>query len=232
MQDNRLPTLPLAQQSSATDQVFDALYTAVVSLDLPPGSKVSEAEIAKQLGVSRQPVRDAFFRLSKLGFLQIRPQRATLISKITISAVLEAMFIRNALELACLEDAMKHMDAEGLSNLQDLINQQIESPAPADSIHFQELDDAFHRTLAEIGGNGYVWPLIQDHKGQMDRVRYLSLVEGKQLALDEHVQLFAAIQKNDIDTAREVLQKHLCRIATYINDIRNLHPDYFEETSQ
>ncbi|CAN0581890.1 unnamed protein product, partial [Ectocarpus sp. 12 AP-2014] len=54
---------------SATDQVFDTIYRAIVSLDLPPGAKISEVDIAGRFAVSRQPVRDAFFRLSKLGFL-------------------------------------------------------------------------------------------------------------------------------------------------------------------
>jgi len=48
-----------ASAISATEKVFDTLYDAVVSIALPPGTRVSENEIAKQLGVSRQPVRDA-----------------------------------------------------------------------------------------------------------------------------------------------------------------------------
>ena len=232
MQDNRLPSLPTVQQSSATDQVFDALYQAVVSVDLLPGSKVSEAEIAKQLGVSRQPVRDAFFRLSKLGFLQIRPQRATLITKISTDAVFEAIFIRNALEFACLTAAMDKMDDSGLAALQDLIDQQMATTAPEESIQFQQLDDAFHFKIAEIGGHDHVWTLIRDHKGQMDRVRYLSLVDGKQRTIDEHVQILNAIRNGDALTASNVLNEHLCHIKTYIHDIRAQYPDYFEENSQ
>ena len=53
------------------------------TLDLPPGARLSEAEVARQMGVSRQPVRDAFCRLSQLGFLTIRPQRATTVSPIS-----------------------------------------------------------------------------------------------------------------------------------------------------
>lgn len=73
----------LTPATSATEQVFQSLYAAVVTLKLLPGTKVSEAEVARQMDVSRQPVRDAFFRLSELGFLTIRPQRATLISRIS-----------------------------------------------------------------------------------------------------------------------------------------------------
>lgn len=77
------PTPGPAARPSVTDQVFDPLHDRIIELDLPPGTRLSEIEVAKQFGVSRQPVRDAFHRLSKLGFLSIRPQRATSVSQIS-----------------------------------------------------------------------------------------------------------------------------------------------------
>ena len=68
--------LPVIQQSAAptvADQVFDALKKSILTLELPPGIRISETEVAKKMGVSRQPVREAFKRLAKLGFLLIRP---------------------------------------------------------------------------------------------------------------------------------------------------------------
>ena len=75
-----LPSLETVRAPSAADQIFAALYRQVLTLELPPGSRLSEAEVARRMGVSRQPVRDAFWRLSQLGFLTIRPQRATTVS--------------------------------------------------------------------------------------------------------------------------------------------------------
>lgn len=65
--------LPLTQldqnaRMSVSDVVFEHLRQQVLGLSLPPGTKLSEVEVAKQMGVSRQPVRDAFYRLSKLSF--------------------------------------------------------------------------------------------------------------------------------------------------------------------
>tara|TARA_R110002126_G_scaffold108792_5_gene245528 strand:- start:431 stop:679 length:249 start_codon:yes stop_codon:yes gene_type:complete len=71
------------QDKSATNQVFQVLNRAIITLQLPPGEKISEAEIAKEFGISRQPVRDAFYRLASLGLLNIRPQRGTIISFIS-----------------------------------------------------------------------------------------------------------------------------------------------------
>ena len=106
MTDPAFPPIVSAPKRTATDLSFEALYQAVIALELPPGAKVSEAEIAKALDVSRQPVRDAFYRLSKLGFLSMRPQRATLVTKISKRAVLNAIFVRTALEVEALRTAI------------------------------------------------------------------------------------------------------------------------------
>ena len=65
------------ERRTATDIVFSELYEDITSLNILPGTKLSESDIAKRFGISRQPVRDAFNRLEHLDLLLIRPQRAT-----------------------------------------------------------------------------------------------------------------------------------------------------------
>ena len=74
MVDLQLPAIEPVGRPSVADHVFDELRREILTLELAPGTKLSEVEVATQMGVSRQPVRDAFYRLSKLGFLLIRPQ--------------------------------------------------------------------------------------------------------------------------------------------------------------
>jgi len=64
-------------RQTAADGVFESLRNDIISLRLEPGTKLSEVEIAKQNDVSRQPVREAFIRLSNMNLLLVRPQRAT-----------------------------------------------------------------------------------------------------------------------------------------------------------
>lgn len=221
-----LHPLPLA---SATDQVFDALYRAIISLELPPGAKVSEADIAKQLGVSRQPVRDAFFRLSKLGFLLIRPQRATLITKISERAVLEAAFIRIALEVACIQAALPILTEENIEELRDLLKAQQSAVDRDARAEFHQLDDAFHKRICEMAGHGHAWTLIQEQKAHMDRVRFLSLSQDGQLALDEHGKVMDALEARDPDLTEKNLRQHLSRIIKIVSRIRKEHGQYFED---
>lgn len=224
-----LPLLSSVPSASATDQVFEVLYRAIISLDLAPGAKVSEQEIAQQLNVSRQPVRDAFFRLSELGFMLIRPQRATLITKISERAVREAAFIRIALEVACVHAALPNIGTAELIELRGVLAAQQEALDSKARAEFHELDDAFHKRVCDIAGHTHAWTLIQEQKAHMDRVRYLSLSIDSQLAHDEHARIIDALAAQDGALAEIELRTHLGRITRMVTMIRADHGHYFED---
>ncbi len=230
MPDTALSALPFEPVPSTTDQVFRTLYAAVISLRLPPGTKVSEAEIAKQLDVSRQPVRDAFFRLSKLGFLSIRPQRATLVTRISTRAVHDAIFVRGALETECVEAVCQRRSETDLAELHALLASEKAAIGSSNPEDFHAEDDAFHQTLCRIAGHAHVWEIIQEQKAHMDRVRYLTLSTERRISvLAEHGEILAAIEARDGPLARELVRAHISSVAGALDAIRAEHPDRFED---
>ena len=221
--------LPQGQRPpSVTDQVFSLLYDRVVNLTLPPGSKLSEAEVAAQLGVSRQPVRDAFYRLSHLGFIQIRPQRATIVTPISEEAVLQAYFIRAALEESCLRVAADRLTEGHLTALSDLLDRQAQAIAADDRAGFHALDDQFHHDICAHARLDFVWTLIRDNKGHMDRARYLSLSYGADVAYAEHRLILDALSRRDPDAAVQAIRQHLSRIEGILARLRIDQPQVFD----
>lgn len=212
---------------SVTDLVFEQLYHQVVELDLPPGTKLSEVEVAKQMGVSRQPVRDAFYRLSQLGFLLIRPQRATVVTQISEKGVLQARFIRTALEMETARAAAAVLTDRQIEELEELIARQRKAMEADDKVLFHALDDDFHKRICDMSGHDFAWALIRDSKAHMDRVRYLSLSFGAQSALADHVEILEALRTHDGDAAAACMRIHLSRIKTIIGRIRESHGQYF-----
>ncbi|WP_265517377.1 GntR family transcriptional regulator [Nitratireductor luteus] len=212
---------------SVTDLVFDTLYRQVVELKIEPGTKLSEAEVSKLMGVSRQPVRDAFYRLSQLGFLLVRPQRATTVTQISVRAVHEARFVRTALELETVRAAAARLEKPQIQELDALIDEQRKAVKAGDKVLFHELDDDFHKRICHMSGHGYTWKLIRDYKAHMDRVRYLSLSFGAELALNDHIALMDALRVHDVEGAATVIREHLSRISGIIGRIRESHGQYF-----
>jgi DNA-binding GntR family transcriptional regulator len=224
-----LRVIDTANRPSVADAVYAELHRQILALDLPPGTRLSEVDVARAMGVSRQPVRDAFWRLSKLGFLTIRPQRATTVSAISQVAVMQARFIRSAIEAETVRVFTERATEADLAVLDEILAAQAAAVAARDRPLFHELDDRFHREICERGGNGFAWDIILENKAHMDRVRMLSLAFASQAAFDDHIRVMAAIRSRDPERAMTEMRAHLGRIRSQIERIRAENAAYFEQ---
>lgn len=230
MQGNAaLSVLEPIQRPSIADSVFDELHRQIIRLDLPPGTRLSEVDVARALGVSRQPVRDAFYRLSKLGFITIRPQRATVVSAISERAVMQARFIRLAIEAETARAACKTLTEQDFAVIDAIMDVQARAVAAQDRTAFHDADDQFHREICERSGTGFAWEMIREMKSHMDRVRFLSLSFAQEHAFKEHQDIMAAIRSRDQEKAAEMVRIHLSRILVQIVRIRDEHTAYFAD---
>jgi len=211
------------------DTVFDELHSQILLLELPPGTKMSEVEVARALGVSRQPVRDAFYRLSKLGFLSIRPQRATLVSQISSTGVLQARFVRNALEAETVRTACRMLTSADHAALDVILEKQRQAVEARDAVSFHGFDDQFHKEICERSGLGFAWDIIRENKAHMDRVRFLSLSFASRDAFNDHLEVMDAIRVRDEERAMHHMRIHLSRIKEQIVRIRADHERYFAD---
>ncbi len=231
LKPNLVPLDQIARPSVA-EQVFDYLHTQIVTLALPPGTRISEADVSKALGTSRQPVRDAFFRLSKLGFLDIRPQRATRVSLISENRVMDARFVRTALEVETIRIACQLISDENISHLRQNVAEQAESIRNDDRARFHQLDDEFHREICNISRHPFTWHIISENKAHLDRVRLLSLSFNQQQTLKEHTGLLYALEAKDADKAQSLMRQHLSRLEKEIGRIRAENASYFADNQK
>lgn len=215
------PALPLSAQ------VYERLKQDIVSAELVPGQRVSDIELAKELDTSRQPVREAFLRLQAEDLLDVRPQRGTFVKRISVAAVLDARFVREAIEADIVGLLAEQADAAVVRELAQQLQaqRQVLQSAPQS---FMKLDDQFHRTLAEAAGKPYAWRVIEGLKTQMDRVRFLSFNHFHvERLIEQHSQVVNDIAHGRPQEAREHIRLHLRGILDSIVEITGEYPDYF-----
>ncbi|WEK04804.1 MAG: GntR family transcriptional regulator [Candidatus Devosia phytovorans] len=209
-------------------RVVGALRDDIVTMALKPGDVISESDIAGRYGVSRQPVREAFIRLAQQGLLLIRPKRATVVKKISPEGVRQSRFIRESIEVEIVRRLASNPGDAGAVLSELIADQEVASNAN-DSRRFHTLDELFHRSLARLAGVEYAWQLIDDHKMQLDRVRYLTLgVSQSQTAIGEHKVIVAAVAKGDVAAAEAAMRAHLGRAEVLLTQTIAEHSDYFE----
>ena len=218
------------QEEAITPQVMRALRDAIIRVELPPGAVISEADIARRFGVSRQPVREAFIKLQEAGLLSIRPQRATRVQRISVSEVMNARFVREAVEAAVAREAAEVRPPGLTARLLALIEGQERAAAAEDGPLFLRLDEAFHRALAEGIDRDFAWTVLEGIKAQMDRVRFLSFSGATPLPdlIRQHRAILDGIAEGDPARAEAAMRLHLREILASLPKIAEAHPDYFE----
>lgn len=222
-------TFEIPVEATMAMRVVVALRDEIVTMGLKPGDAISESDIAARYGVSRQPVREAFIRLAQQGLLLIRPKRATVIKKISPDGVRQSRFIRESIEVEIIRRVAAQPGPEAAGVLAGLIAEQEEASLADDNRRFHALDELFHRTLARLAGVEYAWQLIEDHKIQLDRVRYLTLgVSSSQRAIAEHKSIAAAVGRADPAAAEAEMRAHLGRAEALLSQTISDFPDYFE----
>jgi DNA-binding GntR family transcriptional regulator len=217
--------------TSARDQAYSTLRHAIVGAELEPGRRLSENQLAELIGVSRTPVRDALARLRDERLVAIVPQLGTFVTYIDEGAVADAHFVREALEVGAVRIAAGRATPEQVRALHDNIAEQERAVAVDDAATFARLDDDLHRLLCDLSGREVAWRLSERTRGQLDRVRLLSLPEagyrGQMLA--EHQAVVAAVAQHDAVGAERELRHHLRMVLSQLPAIREAHPEYFQE---
>jgi len=215
---------------TSVDDVFDYLHEQIVTLKLKPGDRISEAEIAAEFGVSRQPVRDAFSRLANLDLLLIRPQRATEVRRFSMREIEKARFVRAAIETEVLRRACTHCDATGAAQLDAALIQQDAACETRDAERFGKLDYEFHEVLCGIAKADYAFDVILEEKAKVDRLCMLAMEKEQRMPelIADHREIAEAVKAQDPEAAVKAGLKHLSRLDDTIARISATNANYFE----
>lgn len=218
-------------RTTSSDVVFDELYGQIMRLDLLPGTKISETEVARTFGYSRQPVREAFTRLANLNLLIVRPQRATLVRPFSRQLIANARFVRAAVELEVIRSAALDRDTSVDAFLKANLREQTDAVSASDVSRFHELDYKFHKLLCASARQEFAFDIIAENKAQVDRLCMLALTskEAMEVLYDDHKKLLKALFEGDARSADQLLRIHLDRLTPTIDAIYTTHNAYFDE---
>ncbi|MEL6682354.1 MAG: GntR family transcriptional regulator [Pseudomonadota bacterium] len=218
------------ERTTGSDLVFDQLFNQIIKLELLPGTKISESEIAKTFGYSRQPVREAFTRLAALNLLVVRPQRATVVRPFSRELIANARFVRAAVELEVVRAASMGRDKSVDSELKSNMNAQAVAISSGEPARFHELDYEFHKLLCASAEKLFAFDHIAANKAQVDRLCMLALTsqEAMEVLYSDHEHLLSAIMSGETTRADKLLRDHLARLNPTIETLYTTHRAYFE----
>lgn len=218
------------ERETGRDYALRTIKTNIVRLELEPGSRVSENELAAEMGLSRTPVREALIELERVRIVEIFPQRGSMISLVDYDLVDEAQFMRVTLECAVIERCCQRgltpnqrMAMEENLSLQDFYSGKRE--------HRQlELDNDFHYQLFAIAGLTNVYQLMNSMTIHLDRVRTMHLIAAKELkTVEEHHKVLEAILEGNAELAKKIMCGHITHYKADDEIIRSKYKNYIKK---
>ena len=213
-------------------RVYGVLRDNILNMTFEPGMVLRKGALCDQLGVSRSPVAEALGKLSTDGLVDVVPQSATMVSRLSVSELREESFLREAVEVAAVTKVAVERTEDQLTKLSRNLRLQGLLVEDQDFQGFFEADVEFHELI--LGFTGY--PKVAAAAGQMSlqlqRARMLMLPEEGRPAetITEHRAVFDAIKAQDPDAARRAMEKHLRQLIDRIVPLERQHPGYFRSS--
>lgn len=221
----------LSPRATSAAIVYEQLRAQIISLAIPPGTALSENDLARTFGVSRTPVREALLRLADELLVEIVPKSGTTVSRIPYFQLTEAIIIRKALEEVAVRTACERATKSQLTTIWAFVERQREADKAGDRDAFHDADEGFHAAIADAAGYPGIWQLVKQVKVQVDRYRRLTLPQSGRIGrvIKEHATIVTALEKRDADRAVAAMRGHLEGLEHSLPNIRDLNPDFFAE---
>jgi DNA-binding GntR family transcriptional regulator len=216
-------------RGSVRDQLYEILREKILRLELEPGTKISEKEIAEMLHISRTPVREAFLNLAQDELLNIIPQSGTLVSRINLEHVKEGRFIREIVEKEVAALACTEFDEDHLFQLEKNFTMQELCVEKGNFLELFDLDEMFHQIIYDGCHMTRTWKMIQNLNIHFNRLRVLSLSANLdwEIIISHHKLIYQMIANNEADKVRQVTEKHLRLVEIEIDTLKSQFPHYF-----
>ena len=199
--------LPLAKIA------YERLRESILTGQLHPGEICNEMALAKELGISRTPVREALLELSSQGLVTFLPRKGVQVNRPTNRKIKEIFELRRAIELATIEKVAKASSSRNLIKIEKALNEQRKAIRNKDLSAFIGADRSFHSTFAELTNNRHFVDILDNIRDiiHLMAIEAMSIENRGEEVITEHEKVFEAVKQRNIIRAKETMKGHLDR---------------------
>jgi DNA-binding GntR family transcriptional regulator len=201
----------LTQHPSLSDRIFEIMEEAILSGSIRPGERIIETELAKKLGISKSPVREALKKLEGEGIVQLVPRKGFFVRNIdrkSIDDLCDVMFI---IELAAARLSLKKKTEAVCKKIDEILDQMKRHLRTRDYASYVLANRQFHGLFYDLTENEWILKISQMFFKEADMLRSLSLYTSDRFSrsIEEHDAIADAYKKGDEERLERAVKKHL-----------------------
>jgi DNA-binding GntR family transcriptional regulator len=195
---------------SLDQSVYDALFNAIMHGRLAPGTRLQEAILCEQFGVSRTVVRQALRRLSELQVIDIVANKGASVASPSPKQTLDVFAARRAIEGAIVRSVAQHIDVGGIEHLRQCLHAEHEAVQAQDHPRWVALAGSFHLALAKLSGNQVLHRMLTELMTRSTLIVAMYEAPGEaHYQHHEHTRLVELLALHDADGAVAEMDRHL-----------------------
>lgn len=193
------------------DVVFNTLRQAILTGELKPGERLMEIHLAKKLGVSRTPIREAIRKLELEGLVTMIPRRGAEVAQITEKSMNDVLEVRRALDVLCVELACDRITEEELEQLKAACEAFEAAVKTKDAKKIAHADVALHDIIVCATGNQRLIQLVNNLSEQMYRYRFEYIKDSSQheRLVEEHRVIYQSLVEKDKEAVSQAAKTHI-----------------------
>lgn len=196
---------------SMRDMACSAIRQAILRGNLKPGDRLLEAEIARQMGISRAPVREAIRQLASEGLVVSYAHRGTFVTELSADDLWEIYTLRAAVESLAVRLVAEQATPEIILALKQAVADMAQAAQEGDLQRVADLDIAFHETLCRLSGHSR---LLDTWLGMIVQIRiFIDLTHALYRPIEEmirlHAEIVGYIENRQGREASEALTEHI-----------------------
>lgn len=183
----------------------------ILSGELQAGVRLNEVEIARNLGISRAPVRESLRTLEQAGLVVSRKNYGVFVRVVSIEEAREIYQARSYIDAGVGQELARRINARDLARLQEMVERMESAFAADDAATYHELNVAFHERMVEIAGNRKLLEIYRNLLNELALYRRHSLGQpgAMRSSVEEHRRILSAIQSGDSDAAGKAMRDHI-----------------------
>jgi len=203
--------IDLKRNASVT--IYEALKEKIMDYTLKPGQRLIERDLAKELGMSRTPIREAIHRLEKEGLVIVETNKGAYIAPISAADMAEIYQIRMVIEAFAGMLVAPYIMEETLNKLKQINEEMILAANIGQYRHADEKNDEFHTEIYKGCNNKRLYDMIIEHWNFARRLRtaVFSVPGRMKEVYDEHEGIIEALSKRDQELVEKLIRNHLVR---------------------
>jgi len=215
-----------------SEEAYDEIKNQIISLKLSPGVQLDEANLGKDLGMGRTPVREALLQLVAGQLVEMVPNRGFFVRHITLDDVRDLYETMLMLHRGSVSIAIRRMEPEQIEELQEINEELKKAWLKTEILKVTLLNSQFHRILNEATRNVFLQAYLNNLQDPSQRLAFLTYSKGKgdgqftghgQLSYDDHEALIQSLKKGDEEEAAGIMRRHIKvsheRVLKYVSEL-------------